>query len=111
MPQMRHVVPLVAGTLAIMHRISNNSPRCMFCESMNYIWRGIYGEACQQMCSNVTKTAEGSCIAPKSDMLDVESESSDSSDDVVVLNHKPADFIDRPPGVRKRRSKDMSQAG
>jgi hypothetical protein len=42
---------------------------------------------------------------------DVESESSDSSDDVVVLDHKAADFIDRPPGVRKGRSKGMSQAG
>ncbi|KAG2739072.1 hypothetical protein P692DRAFT_20882091 [Suillus brevipes Sb2] len=100
-------------TLAVMRGISNNSPRCKLCKGMNYICRGIYGEPCipcQQMCSNVTKTAEGSCIAPESDESDAESESSDSSDDVVVLDHKPADFIDRPPGARKRKSKGMGRA-
>ncbi|KAG1765256.1 hypothetical protein EV702DRAFT_1051065 [Suillus placidus] len=93
----------------VMRGIGNNSPSCNYCRDMKYVCQGRDGEACilcQQLCSNVAKTEEGRLIADVPDASDSESGCSDSSDDVVVCDHKPADWIDRPQGISRKRQRD-----
>lgn len=54
-------------------------------------------------CWSVAKTEEGCLISHASD---TESESFESSDDVVICDQKPADWIDREPGNSRKRQRD-----
>ncbi|KAG2336732.1 hypothetical protein BDR05DRAFT_953151 [Suillus weaverae] len=93
----------------VMRGMVNNSPSCNYCRDMKYVCRGRAGEACiacRQLCSNVAQTEEGRLMADVSDGSDSESESSDSSDDVVVCDHKPEDWIDKPQERSRKRGRD-----
>ncbi|KAG2335473.1 hypothetical protein BDR05DRAFT_1006780 [Suillus weaverae] len=93
----------------VMRGMIDNSPSCNYCRDMKYLCRGRAGEACiacRQLCSNVEQTEEGRLMAHISDASDSESESSDSSDDVVVFDHKPDDWIDRQQEISRKRQRD-----
>ncbi|KAG2045753.1 hypothetical protein BDR06DRAFT_1025734 [Suillus hirtellus] len=111
----------------IMRAIRLRRPRCDYCRGIKKICRGRTGEACtacQQLCSFVGKPLDERDIdndsSTQSDESDTESEasgteseasgteskSSDSSDDVIALEHKPVEWIDRNPEDSRKRKRE-----
>jgi hypothetical protein len=71
---------------------------------MFYVLLYIFHSA---MCASVAKTHDGCLPADRSDTSDEDYDSSSDSSDVIILDHKPADWIDRTQVTsRKRRRED-----
>ncbi|KAG2114682.1 uncharacterized protein F5147DRAFT_649845 [Suillus discolor] len=67
---------------------------------MKKVCKGRTGKACtacEQLCSNLHDVTDAS---------GTESESSDLLDDVIVLDHKPSNWIDSSPGKSKKRRRE-----
>ncbi|KAG2336003.1 hypothetical protein BDR05DRAFT_1006263 [Suillus weaverae] len=97
MPQMHETLLLIAST-------SSQTSRCHARDHKQQSkLQFLQGH---ELCSNVAQTEKGCLMADVSDASDSESEFSDSSDDVVVCDHKPEDWIDRPQGNSRKRQRD-----
>ncbi|KAG2341421.1 hypothetical protein BDR05DRAFT_1001800 [Suillus weaverae] len=97
MPQMHKTLLLIAGTS---YQTSQCHAQDDKQQSKLQLLQG------HELCSNVEQTEEGHFMVYISDMSDSESELSDSSDDVVVCNHKPNDWIDRQQETSRKRQWD-----
>ncbi|KAG2085340.1 uncharacterized protein F5147DRAFT_659548 [Suillus discolor] len=77
---------------------------------MKKVCKGRTGKACtacEQLCSNLHDVTDAS--GTESEESVTESESSDLLDDVIVLDHKPSNWIDRSPGKSKKRRREEDQ--
>ncbi|KAG1818897.1 hypothetical protein EV424DRAFT_1347480 [Suillus variegatus] len=114
MRTMQQSVFPVARHRGIMCAIRLMRPRCDYCKDTKKICKGRTGEACMacaQLCSHCPKAFEDLDItddgsSTESEASVTESESSDSSDDVIVLDHKPDNWIDRSPRKPEKRRRE-----
>ncbi|KAG1843980.1 hypothetical protein C8R48DRAFT_678549 [Suillus tomentosus] len=97
----------------IMCAIRLMRPRCDYCRGIKKICRGRTGEACiacQQLCSFVGKPLDeqdtDNDSRTHSEGSGTESDSSDSSDDVIALERKPAEWIDRNTEDSRKRKRE-----